>query len=66
VYAKHDRVSLAAAITDALAHRDRLAAEMKSLKIDLARRWAVQNEALQRALQLGEPDLSSPYPETAS
>jgi glycosyltransferase involved in cell wall biosynthesis len=35
VYSRHDSVSLADAITYALAHRDRLAAEMRDLKPDL-------------------------------
>ena len=53
VYTKHDSQSMAAAIAYALAHRDRLGAEMKTLKLDLARRWTGLNDALRRSLQLG-------------
>jgi glycosyltransferase involved in cell wall biosynthesis len=55
VYTKHDCQSLAAAITYALAHRDRLGADMKRLKLDLGRHWTGQNETLRRFLQLGDP-----------
>jgi cell division protein FtsL len=58
VYTEHDSRSLAAAITNALAHKDRLAAEMKTLRLELACAWARQLEMLRRSLQLGAPDQS--------
>src|SRR5204862_2438218 len=54
VYTKHDRQSLTAAIAYALAHKDRLAAEMDTLRLELARDWTRQKDALLRILQLGE------------
>jgi len=51
VYARHDRGSLAAAITYALAHRRRLAAEMQTLKPELAEEWTRQRDALRRTLR---------------
>jgi glycosyltransferase involved in cell wall biosynthesis len=56
VYTKHDPQSLAAAITYALAHRERLAAEMDTLRRELARDWKQRSDALQRSLQLGDGD----------
>ncbi len=56
VYTKHDPRSLAAAITYALAHRERLAAEMDTLRRELARDWKRRNDALRHALQLGDGD----------
>jgi len=50
VYSRHDSVSLAAAITYALAHRDRLAAEMRELKPDLMASWITQRDELRRVL----------------
>jgi spore maturation protein CgeB len=50
VYSRHDSVSLAAAITYALAHRERLAAEMRELKPDLIASWTTQRDALRRVL----------------
>ena len=56
VYTKHDPQSLAAAITYALAQRERLAAEMETLRLELARDWKRRGDALRRALQLGDDD----------
>jgi hypothetical protein len=56
VYTKHDPQSLAAAVTYALAHRERLAAEMEMLRLELARDWKRRRDALRRALQLGDDD----------
>jgi glycosyltransferase involved in cell wall biosynthesis len=53
VYARHDSASLAAAITRALADRERLAAEMRSLKPDLMAAWTEQRDALQALLGRG-------------
>jgi glycosyltransferase involved in cell wall biosynthesis len=55
VYSRHDSASLAAAITHALANRERLAAEMRSLKPDLMAAWTEQRDALQGLLRRGEP-----------
>jgi len=52
VYTKHDRRSLAAAMTDALDNSDRLAAEMRGLRVELSRNWARQRDALRRLLPL--------------
>jgi glycosyltransferase involved in cell wall biosynthesis len=59
VYTKHDGRSLAAAITYALAHKNRLAAEMKTLRLELAFNWTRQIDMLRSTLQLSEPDLQS-------
>jgi glycosyltransferase involved in cell wall biosynthesis len=53
VYSRHDEASLAAAITYALTHRERLAAEMRSLKPDLMAEWTEQREALHGLLRRG-------------
>jgi glycosyltransferase involved in cell wall biosynthesis len=50
VYSRHDSGSLAAAITYALAHRERLAAEMRELKPALIASWTKQRDALRRVL----------------
>jgi glycosyltransferase involved in cell wall biosynthesis len=50
VYSRHDSGSLAAAITYALAHRERLAAEMRELKPALIASWTKQRNALRRVL----------------
>jgi glycosyltransferase involved in cell wall biosynthesis len=55
VYSRHDSASLAAAITQALADRERLAAEMRSLKPDLMAAWTEQREALRGLLRRGRP-----------
>ncbi|HKE82980.1 MAG TPA: glycosyltransferase [Vicinamibacterales bacterium] len=54
VYTKHDSHSLAAAISYALEHSDELAAEMRTLRVELARDWVRQRDALRRLLQLDE------------
>jgi glycosyltransferase involved in cell wall biosynthesis len=54
VYSKHDSQSLAAAISYALEHSDALAAEMRTLRVELTRSWAGQRDALRRLLQLDE------------
>ena len=54
VYTKHDRRALAAAIAEALDNSDRLAADMRALRVELARSWARQRDALRRLLPLGE------------
>jgi len=54
VYTEHDRRSLAAAIGEALDNSDRLAAEMRALRVELARNWTRQRDALRRLLPLGE------------
>jgi glycosyltransferase involved in cell wall biosynthesis len=51
VYTKHDARSLAAAVIDALARKDRLAAEMKILKQDLVQDWTTRRDALRRQLE---------------
>jgi glycosyltransferase involved in cell wall biosynthesis len=51
VYSRHDSASLAAAISYALANRERLAAEMRLLKPDLMAAWTEQRDALQELLQ---------------
>jgi glycosyltransferase involved in cell wall biosynthesis len=56
VYTRHDPRSLAAAITYALAHRERLAAEMETLRRELAGDWKQRRDTLRHALQLGEGD----------
>jgi glycosyltransferase involved in cell wall biosynthesis len=52
VYTKHDRRSLAAAMTDALANSDRLTVEMRGLRAELSRNWTRQRDALRRLLPL--------------
>ena len=54
VYTKHDSASLAAAMTYALEHADRLAAEMSELRAQLARDWDRQHAALKRVLHLDD------------
>jgi glycosyltransferase involved in cell wall biosynthesis len=54
VYTKHDSASLAAAITYALEHADRLAAEMSVLRAEIARDWDRQHLALRRVLHLDD------------
>jgi len=54
VYTKHDSQSLAAAMSYALEHSDELAAEMRTLRVELARDWVRQRDALRRLLQLDE------------
>ena len=54
VYTKHDSASLAAAMTYALEHADRLAAEMSVLRAELARDWNRQHAALRRVLHLDD------------
>jgi glycosyltransferase involved in cell wall biosynthesis len=56
VYTRHDAPSLAASIIYALAHKDTLAAEMKTLKFELARDWKMQKDEVRRALHLGSLD----------
>jgi glycosyltransferase involved in cell wall biosynthesis len=51
VYSRHDSASLAEAMTYALAHRERLASEMQSLKPDLAAAWTQQRDALHQRLR---------------
>jgi glycosyltransferase involved in cell wall biosynthesis len=51
IYTRHDRRSLAAAIAEALAHKERLASEMQMLKPELAREWTGQKDALRHWLQ---------------
>lgn len=53
VYTKHDPASLAAAMTYALEHTERLAADMRTLRVELTRDWASQCDALRRRLRLG-------------
>ena len=50
VYTKHDCESLITAIQYALAHKDRLALEMNTLKEELASEWRRQHEAVRRML----------------
>jgi len=52
VYTAHDRASLAAAMTYALEHADRLAADMSALRTELTRDWNRQHGALRRVLHL--------------
>jgi glycosyltransferase involved in cell wall biosynthesis len=52
VYTRHDRRSLAAAITDALDNAERLAAEMRDLRVALERNWTRQRDALRQLLPL--------------
>ena len=54
VYTKHDCRSLAAAMAEALDNSDRLAADMRALRVELARSWTRQRDALRRLLPLGE------------
>ena len=56
VYTKHDRRSLAAALTDALARADQLAAEMSALRTELTLDWNRQHETLRRMLHLDTSD----------
>ena len=53
VYTAHTAQSLAASIAYALRERLRLAAEMKVLKVELAREWARQGDGLRRLVGLG-------------
>ncbi len=53
VYTAHTAQSLATAIGYALRERLRLAAEMKVLKLELAREWASQGDGLRRLVGLG-------------
>jgi glycosyltransferase involved in cell wall biosynthesis len=53
VYTAHTAQSLASAIRYALRERLRLAAEMKVLKLELARDWARQGDGLRRLVGLG-------------
>jgi len=58
VYTQHDSQSLAAAMTYALEHADRLATEIRALRVELAREWTNQRDALRQQLHLesaGEP-----------
>ena len=52
VFTQHDPESLAAAIGQALADRDRLAHEMRVLKRELRDRWSAQGRELGRIVQL--------------
>ena len=52
VYTRHDSVSLAGAIADALAHKARLSREMRTLKEQLARSWNHQMGTVRRAVRL--------------
>jgi hypothetical protein len=54
VYTRHDSRSLAAAITDALDNSERLAAEMRQLRVELNRRWTRQRDALRQLLPLND------------
>ena len=56
VYTKHDSASLAASMTYALEHADRLAAEMTALRAELARDWNRRHAALRRTLHLDGAD----------
>jgi glycosyltransferase involved in cell wall biosynthesis len=51
IYTRHDSRSLAAAIAEGLAHKERLASEMQRLKPELAREWTGQKDALRYWLQ---------------
>jgi hypothetical protein len=54
VYTTHDRASLAAAMTYALEHAERLAADMSALRAELARDWTHQHSVLRRTLHLDD------------
>ena len=52
VYTRHDSQSLAAAMTYALEHADHLASEIRALRVELAREWTHQRDALRQQLHL--------------
>jgi glycosyltransferase involved in cell wall biosynthesis len=54
VYTRHDSRSLAAAIGDALHNSERLAADMRELRVELDRSWTRQRDALRQLLLLDE------------
>jgi glycosyltransferase involved in cell wall biosynthesis len=54
VYTRHDRRSLAAAMTDALDNAEQLGAEMRELRVELDRDWTRQRDALRQLLPLDE------------
>jgi glycosyltransferase involved in cell wall biosynthesis len=56
IYTRHDSASLAAAITSALASRDRLTTEMRALKPDLIAAWTEQRDSLRSVLRAFRQD----------